>query len=505
MLRNTFKKAANILAVSLVITLSISSSAQAIVIYGRGSAHGVGMSMAGVYGMAQAGYNYQQISNFYYPNTVWSTRGDNTVIQAKCQKHGNWVTLTVREYLHRLAEEPDTWPKEGLRSLMVAARTYLWYKLEKPGAGGKMSGGQYFVHSVNPALRPNTVAAVNDTVNQVLTYNGKAIVAAYSGSAGGYTAKMSDVWGGSDAPYPYLINQDSPYDSVFSSSYQWTKDVSPSAIQAAYKTIGQFQSLAIEARTSADIARSRVKTIRINGSARSVTDTGWNFKGKVGLKSNFFWLTPWPNYTPPPAPDGSQIVLVTSARKAVATRGRWTKLWYRIKDSAQKNVRVRIVIKKGSKTVGGINANVKATNRLAHTRVKVRKLKQGIYRYYVIAVDSAGNQTQVPGSNLFVVKNRGYAPKTAARKVIARKYEPVRLWYAIYDLDYEKARIYLIIKRGRKTVGKIHAGVKNTNQLVNTLVTFKRLGKGTYRYYVVATIKGKNRVKRPGSNLLYVR
>ena len=502
MSRNIFKKVVHILAVILIITLGTSGIAQGIVIYGRGSAHGVGMSMAGVYGMAQAGYNYQQISNFYYPGTVWSTRDDNKLIQAISPVDNKWHTLTIKEYLYRLAEEPDTWPKEGLRSTMIAARTYLWYKLERYG---NMPGGQYWRHDINPATRPNIVAAVNDTTNQVLTYNGKAIVAAYSGSAGGYTAKMSDVWGGSDTPYPYLINRDSPYDSVFTSSYQWSKDTSPSTIQAAYKTVGQFTSLSIEKRTSADIARSRVKRIRINGSAGSVTDTGWNFKAKVGLKSNFFWLTPWPNYTAPPAPDGSQIVLVTAARKAVATRGGWTKLWYRIKDSQAKNVRVRIVIKKGNKVVGGINANVKATNKLAHTRVKVRKLKQGIYRYYILATDGAGNQTQEPGSNLFVVKNRGYAPKTAARKVVAATNKPARLWYAVYDLDYEKARVYLIIKRGRKTVGKIHAGVKNTYQLVNSLVTFKRLSKGTYRYYVVAIVRGKNRAKRPGSNLLIIR
>jgi len=392
----------------LIAFTSVSSSLAetTVTIYGRGSAHGVGMSMAGVYGMAQASAGYQQIANFYYPGTIWSTRDDNTVIQAKCQKHGNWVTLSVREYLYRLAEEPDTWPPEGLKALMIAARTYLWYKLEKTGAGGKMSGGQYFVHSVNPALRPNSVAAVNNTTNQVLTFNSKAIVAAYSGSAGGYTAKMSDVWGGSDAPYPYLINKDSPYDNnpLSQSSYQWTKNITATAIQTAYP-VGPFQSLSIEARTSADIAKSRVKTIRITGLSGSVTDTGWNFKNKLGLKSNFFWLTPWPASSPPPAPPTS-TTLKTGARKAVVRRGRWSKLWYRVKDSANKNVRVTLIFKKGKKRVGVFKTGIKRTNKLAHSRIKFRKLLPGTYRYYVVAADGKGNKTKnPPGSNLLIVKS----------------------------------------------------------------------------------------------------
>jgi len=36
----------------------------------RGHGHGLGLSEYGAEGMARSGYNYQQILNHYYPNTI---------------------------------------------------------------------------------------------------------------------------------------------------------------------------------------------------------------------------------------------------------------------------------------------------------------------------------------------------------------------------------------------------------------------------------------------------
>lgn len=283
------KKALVVAVVAIFVAITfVPSSYAGVVIYGRGYGHGVGMSMAGVLGMAKAGKNYKNITNYYYPNTTWSARSDSKAIRAYCPKHKIWKTLTVGQYLNRLAEEPDSWPREGLRATIVAARTYLQYKLDKYG---NMPGGQYWIHNINPATRPNIVAAVRDTKNQILTYKGKPIVAAYSASSGGFTARMSEVWGGSDASYPYLINRSSPWDSAVSSTYRWTKSLSNASLEKAYPTIGKFKSLQITQRTQATLSRSRVKKIKIVGSSKSVTVGGWSFRGKLGLKSNYFFFS----------------------------------------------------------------------------------------------------------------------------------------------------------------------------------------------------------------------
>ena len=50
--------------------------------------------------------------------------------------------------------------------------------------------------------------AVNDTVGQVLTYNGKLIKAPYFSSDDGKTKSAFEVWGWDE---PYLVSVDDPY------------------------------------------------------------------------------------------------------------------------------------------------------------------------------------------------------------------------------------------------------------------------------------------------------
>ncbi len=429
------KKTLVVLAVTIIVAMSfVTSSYAGVLIYGRGHGHGVGVSMAGVYGMARTGYNYRRILNHYYTNTAWSTRKDDRVIKAYCSKHKVWVTLKVRDYLYRLAEEPNTWPREGLRSTMVAARTYLWYKLERYG---KMTGGQYWVHTINPATRPNIVRAVQNTTNQVLTYNGRAIIAAYSSSAGGYTAKMSEVWGGSDRPY--LINRNSRWDSVFSSTYKWKKTVSSTTIQKAYPSIGSFRRLAIDARTSANRARSRVKTVRIIGSKRQVTDKGWNFKSKAGLKSNYFFLRPWPSLGQRP-PDSRPRPRTYAKRFRSRRKGRRkvarVKLTWYVKDSTGKAY-VKLKLKKR-----------------VYSRIRARRRT----RYY----------------NIYRLYKRKYS--STRNRVLRRRFLRAARWYF---KRYRRSKPYVY-----KTVKMINYKWTKVNKWRTYLFLTKSPGK--YRFYVYA-------------------
>lgn len=251
-------------------------------ITGRGHGHGVGMSMAGVYGMANNGTSCQNIVNHYYTNVNWESRDDNSVVSVQCTD-GQRRPYTVREYLYRLAEEPDDWPREGLRTLMVAARTYLWYKVD---TYGYMPGGQAFNHNIDPSSRPNTVAAVNDTSGQILTYGGQPIVAAYSSNSGGYTAAFEDVWGGDG--YPYLQRVPSPEDSAVSNSFRWNASLHPSTIEATYPQIGSFTSIEIPSRNGVGEWGGRVLQVKINGDGGSVTVSGNEFRSAFGLRSSWF-------------------------------------------------------------------------------------------------------------------------------------------------------------------------------------------------------------------------
>ena len=251
---------------------------------GHGYGHGAGLSMAGFYYLSKyGGWGYRDILNYYYKNVNSEARSDDQVITAVCSVHGTQHTMTVREYLYRLMEEPDSWPREGLRTLMVAARTYVWYKVN---ANGYMPGGQAFRHDLDPAKRPNIVAAVNDTADQVLTYDGAPIVAAYSASAGGWTAGLEHAYGGTGRPY--LQPVESSWDSVIPNTYNWTKEVSSVQIEAAYPSIGTLTNLSVLSRSGYGDWGGRVLKIAVNGTGGSVTVSGEDFRSKLDLKSNWF-------------------------------------------------------------------------------------------------------------------------------------------------------------------------------------------------------------------------
>ena len=480
------KKTLVVAVIAIAVTFAnITATFADVKIYGKGHGHGVGMSMAGTYGMAKAGYNYRKIAAYYYPGAVLNTRDDNKVINAYCPKHKRWVKLKVRDYLNRLAEEPDTWPREALRSLMVAARTYLWYKLERHG---NMPSGQYWIHTINPATRPNIVAAVKDTTNRVMTVNNRAIVAAYSASAGGYTAKMSEVWGGSDKSY--LRNRESPWDSVFSSSFNWRKTLTNAQLQKAYPAIGSFRSLAITARTSSDHIRSRAKTVKISGSKGSVTDKGWNFRGKMGLKSNYFFLS-----------DPGNIRADIYKPQTFA-----------------RNSRARRLSRRKARRFFSLYKAYKSKYRRERKRSRKRRyltLAKRYYRYYRLArkglavVDLRWKVLDAPANSKAYVKLR-VQHKTYSRSAKRKKDRSWRL-YRINKVKYKRTRNrtlkrrylqmakiyyrrYRKIKPSYRNVKTINYGYTPINKI--RIYKFKTSKAGAYRYFVYAKDRAGNMQKK---------
>lgn len=263
---------------------------------GHGYGHGVGLCMAGVYYRALRGEEYHQIIRAYYTGISFSRDSDDRIIRVLC-RDGVVRQYTMREYLYRLQEEPDSWPQQGLRVLMVAARTYVLSCI----ARGKHAGDGYdvcpygsccqaFNEQINPATRPNTVAAVNATAGEIITYNGQPIVAAYSSCCGGYTAGVDEAWGGNPASYPYL--QPVPDDACAPDpNHDWKMTVSWAELEArlnsrAETAVGTLYGFEILSRWTS----GRVKQVRVSGSGGSKTVSGAFFASVVGLKTHFFYV-----------------------------------------------------------------------------------------------------------------------------------------------------------------------------------------------------------------------
>lgn len=120
--------------------------------------------------------------------------------------------LDIEEYLYGVVpcEVPYTWPKQALMAQAVAARTYALHikqkSLEKSYDVRATTASQ--VYGGFDAEKIPARVAVDQTRGQVLTYNGKLIVAYFHANSGGYTERPENVWG---ARVPYLKDQPDSY------------------------------------------------------------------------------------------------------------------------------------------------------------------------------------------------------------------------------------------------------------------------------------------------------
>jgi SpoIID/LytB domain protein len=250
------------------------------------------MCMSGVLGRALRGEKYQTIIPYYYQGVSFGTMDDNTPIRVLCRD--NVVrTYTFKEYLYRQLEEPDSWPPEALKVLAIAMRTYAIATKNngKHAAQGYdicSSGSccQAFDETIDPAKRPNTVAAVDATAGIIITYNGNPIVAAYSGNCGGHTADASEVWGGTGYPYWKGVPDDA---CSGMNGHDWTVTMSWSDLEAKMDSNAGTAVGALYAITILSLGESgRVTKMRIQGSAGSKDVSGSLFAAVAGLDTNFF-------------------------------------------------------------------------------------------------------------------------------------------------------------------------------------------------------------------------
>lgn len=128
---------------------------------------------------------------------------DSSVISVYDHETKSYMRMTLREYTVGVtaAEMPVSFGTEALRAQAIAARTYAIYKIsrgsgceEHPNAAVCNAPAHCCAYS---GTAPEEVyAAVDDTANTVVAYDGKCICAAWHSSSDGYTRAAENVWGG---------------------------------------------------------------------------------------------------------------------------------------------------------------------------------------------------------------------------------------------------------------------------------------------------------------------
>jgi SpoIID/LytB domain protein len=259
---------------------------------GTGRAHGVGMCMDGVYYRAKEGQGYRQILSHYYTGISFSRTDENRPIRVK-GRDGVVRTLTMKEYLRHLQEEPDNYPFEELKALYVAARTYTLSciargKHAREGFDVCSSGDccQAFDENKDVTKYPNCNAAQDATAGEIMTYDGQPIIAAYCGSCGGHSENNEDVWNGT--PIPYLRGKPDPY-CQNSPRYAWSATFRKSELEARFNSrsdtaVGSLSAIDLSERTPG----GRVKYARISGSGGTKRVSGGTLQGILGFQSTKF-------------------------------------------------------------------------------------------------------------------------------------------------------------------------------------------------------------------------
>lgn len=184
--------------------------------------------------------------------------------------------IPIEDYIKGVVagEVGSSWDIEALKAQAVVARTYAIYH--------KLNSGKMPYHLTSSVLHqvykggniPENIAkAVNDTKGEILTYEGKPIIAYYHSTSGGMTEDPVEVFGKS---YPYLKPVET--NCELSPYFMWEKRIHVSEIERASNVTG-IKEIIIDDLTISN----RVRNFRI------ITESGEHKIPAKELRKSLGW------------------------------------------------------------------------------------------------------------------------------------------------------------------------------------------------------------------------
>lgn len=199
------------------------------------------------------------------------------------------------------AEMPVSYDIEALKAQAVVARTYTIYKITtskkhtQADICDKSTCCQAWISKENRLKKwdkdkstdnwNKIIEAVNDTVGEIIVYNGKPINAFFHSNSGGKTEVPYYVWGGSGYPYLQVVETSGEENySQYNSEAKFTKKEFVNKIKEKYKDFKiNFEAedcIKINKRDKSD----RVTTVKIGNLNLSGVET----RTLLGLRSSNF-------------------------------------------------------------------------------------------------------------------------------------------------------------------------------------------------------------------------
>jgi stage II sporulation protein D len=270
--------------------VNIGSSTEALVKNGQGQVIGKIEAMGGFKAEPRAGRvalgNWQsstlvvepQNGGYIWIGNSWYRGRSNLSIRNGKVLAVNQVN--IEDYLYSVvgAESIPSWPAEALKAQAVASRTYAINKLSK-------SNGYYDLDNTTATQvykgltseYDTTIASVNATRGEVMTYGNQPILAVFHASSGGHTENVEDIWQSTSLPYLRGVadyDQNTPV-------YQWREIYTPQQLGAKIGGVGAVSSVTPVKTTPL----GRVVTLKVVGDRGVQNISGDKFRSALGLKS----------------------------------------------------------------------------------------------------------------------------------------------------------------------------------------------------------------------------
>jgi stage II sporulation protein D len=219
----------------------------------------------------------------------------------------------IEDYLQGVvpSEAPSTWPVQALQAQAVAARSYALAQLTTVVTASNFDlygDTRSQAYGGMAAETQSGDQAVQDTIHQVVAYDGTIATTYFSSSTGGRTVSAAETLG---KPIPYLVSVPDPYDT-YSPYHDWGPMLYDA--RAVAKAVGLGVGGLVELKTTLG-ASGHVSKVTAVGPTSQVTLSGGALRGDLGLRSTFFTVG-WLALDPPalPVAYGGTVTLSGIAR-----------------------------------------------------------------------------------------------------------------------------------------------------------------------------------------------
>lgn len=221
-------------------------------------------------------------------------------------------SIALEQYVRGVlaAEMPSSFELEALKAQAIAARTYIMRRLLAQDTSGAPEGADVTDTVSHQAYKPlaemkrlpkeaaaKLNRAVEETQDQIITYEGKPIMAAFFSTSNGYTENSEDYWGN---PVPYLKSVASPWDERvaprFAESTTYKVDALLSELGVSAQALklqsgggtssksGSVQAIRNQLRILSRTAGKRVGQVQVG----TEQFTGREIREKLRLRSSAF-------------------------------------------------------------------------------------------------------------------------------------------------------------------------------------------------------------------------